>query len=92
MKKMLFLLVIAFEAIASTVHAQGTIQFLNSGLNAIQIRGVIGAPPTPAPIGTVVGVFWGTSREDLHLQLPTAVITTTPGVFNGGAVYPLPPS
>ena len=44
MKKMLFPLAIAFGAIASTVHAQGTIQFLNSGLNAIQSRARDGGP------------------------------------------------
>lgn len=84
---MLTLALVGLTAAAS--YAQGTIQFLNSGLNAIQFKDTAASVARPAPLGCVVGVFWGTTPGDLHLQLPTAVIDTTAGVWNGGAVYAL---
>lgn len=85
---MLTLALVGLSAVAS--FAQGTIQFLNSGLSPVLLRPTIGGTPAPAPLGTVMGVFWGTSADALSLQTPTTAIATTPGVFSGGTAYGLP--
>jgi len=71
------------------VFAQGTIQFLNSGLSPVKSHDGPGSTPVNAPTGTRIGVFWGATRDNLTLQTPTATIGATPGVFNGGSAYPL---
>jgi MYXO-CTERM domain-containing protein len=90
MKKTLLTLALAGLSAVAT-YAQGTIQFLNSGLSPVKYQAAPGAAivNVPIDIGAVVGVFWGTTAGDLHLQTPTARINTTAGVFNGGAVYGL---
>jgi len=77
---------------AAATYAQGTIQFLNSALSKIKYIDAPGAAVADAPIGTVVGVFWGPNGSSLTLVPTTATITTTAGVFSGGAVYALPGS
>lgn len=90
MKKTLLTLALVGLSAAAT-YAQGTIQFLNSGLSPVKYQAAAGAAIENVPInvGAVVGVFWGTTADNLHLQTPTARISTTAGVFNGGAVYGL---
>jgi hypothetical protein len=94
MKKTLLTLALVGLSAAAT-YAQGTIQFLNSGLSPVKFLAVPGGTPINAPqnIGIVMGVFWGTAAGDLHLQPQTAKIGSGPiptdGVFNGGAVYTL---
>jgi hypothetical protein len=93
-KTMLTLALVGLSAAAT--FAQGTIQFLNSGLSPVKFEAVPGSVAVNAPqnIGIVIGVWWGTSAASLQLQTPTAKIGTGPtpadGVFNGGAVYSLP--
>ncbi len=77
-------------SVAAT-RAQGTIQFRNSPLSKIEFCDTIGAPLVDAPVGTVVGVFWGRSPDVLTLVEDTATITTA-GLFNKGSAYPLPGS
>jgi MYXO-CTERM domain-containing protein len=90
MKKTLLTLALAGLSAVAT-YAQGTIQFLNSGLSPVKYESAPGvaAVNTPINIGAVVGVFWGATADSLTLQTPTAKINTTAGVFNGGAVYGL---
>jgi hypothetical protein len=93
-KTMLTLALVGLSAAAT--YAQGTIQFLNSGLSPVKYQEAPGGPIVNAPmgLGIVIGVFWGTSASALQLQQPTTTIGTGPtpaaGVFNGGAVYTLP--
>jgi len=75
-------------ASAVTTFAQGTIQFLNSGLSPVKLNTAAGGLVN-APTGTRIGVFWGTTANNLTLQTPTAAIGSTPGVFNGGNAYAL---
>ncbi len=91
MKKTLSLLVATCCFAAVSVHAQGTIQFLNSALSKLKYTAEPGAPTADMPVGAVVGVFWGRSADALTLAENTVVITT-PGLFNGGTVYALPGS
>lgn len=86
-KQILTLALVGVSAVAS--FAQGTIQFSNSGLNSIKYVDAPGVASVPAPLGTVVGVYWGRTADALSLQANTTVINTTAGVFNGGAVYGL---
>jgi hypothetical protein len=93
-KTMLTLALVGLSAAAT--YAQGTIQFLNSGLSPVKFQPIPGAVIVNAPqnIGIVIGVYWGTTADSLRLQTPTSRIGTGPtpadGVFNGGAVYSLP--
>ncbi len=73
----------------TSIRAQGTIQFLNSALSKIRAANWDGTFVGDAPVGTVVGVFYGSSPDSLTLAEPT-VRMTTPGLFNGGVVYALP--
>jgi hypothetical protein len=84
----LILLFVCLVALTKSAGAQGTIQFLNTSLSKIGMCISPNLPPVDAPVGTVVGVFWGFSRENLALQ-PHTVIVQTPGLFNGGVAYPL---
>jgi hypothetical protein len=87
-KTILTLALIGASAVAT--FAQGTIQFLNSGLSPVKFGVIPGAALVNAPTGVRVGVFWGTTRENLALQTPTTAIGATPGVFSGGSAYALP--
>src|SRR5215204_3270577 len=90
MKKTLFTLaLVGLSAVAS--YAQGTIQFLNTFQQKLGLIEVPGGVRVDAPAGTVVGVFWGTSADNLTL-VPATTTITTPGQFNGGAIYALPGS
>jgi hypothetical protein len=88
-KTMLTLALVGLSAAAT--YAQGTIQFLNSGLSPVKYQAAPGAAieNVPINIGAVVGVYWGRTADNLTLQTPTAKVNTTAGVFNGGAVYGL---
>jgi len=89
-KTMLTLALVGMTAVAS--HAQGTIQFSNTGASAIKYQDVFGGPVVNAPDGCVIGIFWGTSASSLALQTPTTVTTTSSGVsglYSGGTAYPL---
>ncbi len=81
------LLTLGIAAVASTVAAQGTIEFRNSALTKIKYLETSESAPVDAPVGTVVGLFWGQSPDSLTLASPTVVVTT-PGLFNGGT-YPI---
>ncbi len=70
-------------------QAQGTVQFLNSPQSKIKFCDAIGAPNIDAPVGTVVGVFWGRTPDTMTLVEDTATIATA-GLFNKGSAYPLP--
>lgn len=72
----------------SPVRAQGTIQFLNTALNKIKYIEDPCLPEVDAPVGTYVGVFYGTSPDSLQLSTPTARVSI-PGLFNGGSAYAL---
>ncbi len=74
---------------APSAKAQGTIQFLNSTLSKIRAADWDGTIMGDAPVGTVVGVFYGSSAESLALADAT-VRMKAPGLFNGGVVYALP--
>ena len=89
MKKTILTLALVGASAAAT-FAQGTIQFLNSGLSPVKYQVIPGAASVNAPTGTRIGVFWGTTREGLALQTPTTAVGTTLGVFSGGSAYPLP--
>lgn len=78
--------------------AQGTIQFLNSSLSKVKYQ-TGAALAVDAPTGTKIGVFWGTDAAGASaitglgrgtLVTPTASIGATPGIWYGGAVYPIP--
>ncbi len=69
--------------------AEGTIQFLNTPLNKIKYNEIAGGSSVDAPVGTYVGVFYGTSPSSLTLAEPTVRIVTA-GLFNGGTAYALP--
>lgn len=87
---MLTLALVGMTAVAS--HAQGTIQFSNTGASAVKYQDTIGGPVVNAPDGCVIGIFWGATADALTLQTPTTVTTTSSGVsglYNGGAVYSL---
>ena len=86
-KTILTLALVGASAVAT--FAQGTIQFLNSGLSPVKYIYVDGATAVNAPSGTRIGVFWGTS-PNVTLQTPTTTIGATAGVFSGGSAYPLP--
>ncbi len=78
----------AILALASmTAFAQGTVSFLNSALSKVKLS--TGPDQTvDCPVGTTFGIYWGENIENLTLAEPT-VVCTSPGLFNGGAVYPL---
>jgi len=89
-KTLLTLALVGMTAIAS--HAQGTIQFSNSGASPIKYQDVPGGAIVNAPDGCVIGIFWGANPDSLALQLPTTVTTTSSGVsglYSGGAAYAL---
>src|SRR5262245_4973911 len=81
------MLALTVVALSVSARGQGTIQFLNSGLSKIKAYTPVGV--VDAPVGTVVGVFWGRIPDRLTLVESTTVIRT-PGIFNGGAVYAIP--
>jgi len=87
-KTILTLALVGASAVAT--FAQGTIQFLNSGLSPVKYQDVRDGPIVNAPTGTRIGVFWGTTVGTLTLQTPTTTVGTTLGVFAGGSAYPLP--
>lgn len=73
-----------------SISAQGTIQFLNSAFSKLSYAAAPDAVVRDAPIGTVVGLFWGASSNALTLQTPAIPIHSTPGLFNSGSVYAIP--
>lgn len=87
-KTILTLALVGASAVAT--FAQGTIQFLNSGLSAVKYKDTTDAVAVNAPAGTRIGVFWGMSAGNLTLQTPTTTVGTTLGVFSGGSAYALP--
>ncbi len=89
MKKLVTILVATCCFAAFSVHAQGTIQFLNSALSKIKYQENVGSAAVDCPIGAVVGVFYGATPDSLTLATPTARVTA-PGLFSGGTVYALP--
>ncbi len=90
MKKILIPIVAVLLGLAAPMsHGQGTIQFLNSALSKIKYLDDPCAALTDAPVGAVVGVFYGASPDSLTLADTTARVTA-PGIFNGGTVYALP--
>jgi len=88
MKKTLFTLVLVTISIPKAA-ADGTVQFLNSSLSKVKYQEGPESPIVDAPIGTKIGLFWGTNPNNLTLVLPTATMIFN-GVFNGGVVYPIP--
>ncbi len=91
MKSPLLLAALLMASSSVAVHAQGTIQFLNSALSKLKYVETLGAATVDMPVGSVVGVFWGRSSDSLTLVENTVRITTA-GLFNGGTVYALPGS
>lgn len=87
-KTLLTMALVTLTAVAT--YAQGSIQMLNSPTQKLKYEDTTGAALVDAPLGTVVGIFYGQSADNLTLARPTATITTTAGNFNGGAVYLLP--
>lgn len=81
---MLTLALVGFSAAAT--YAQGTIAFANSFLSKLKIIDAPGAAAADAPIGTVVGVFYGPNLA----QQTDGVRMAAAGIWNGGAVYALP--
>lgn len=86
-KTLLTLALVGFSAVAT--YAQGTIQFLNTALQKLGYIEAPGAARVDAPVGTVVGVYWGTSAGALTL-VPATTVIATPGLYNAGTAYPLP--
>ncbi len=90
MKKILIPLVTAILGLVAPLsHGQGTIQFLNSALSKIKYLDDPCAALTDAPVGAVVGVFYGATSDSLTLAEATARMTA-PGIFSGGTVFALP--
>lgn len=89
MKSTLSLLVATWSFAAVSVHAQGTIQFLNTALSKIKYQQNANSAAVDCPIGAVVGVFYGATPDSLTLATPTARVTSA-GLFSGGTVYVLP--
>jgi hypothetical protein len=90
---------LALAGFAMQIQAQGafegTVQFFNSVLSPIYYQETPGSPQVLAPIGTHVGIFWGTVAEGQSsvvgmgrgtLDFPTATIQT-PGLWNGDWAY-----
>jgi hypothetical protein len=74
-----------------SLYAQGTVQFFNSALSKLKYQDVAGAPLVDMPVGVVVGLYWGTSPDSLHLE-PRPWTIVTPGLFGTSqatGVYPL---
>lgn len=88
MKKTMLTLVLVGLSAAAT-YAQGTIQFLNSTLSAVKYQEAPGATIVNAPVGCVIGVFYGSSGANLAQNTDGTPIIT-PGVFNAGTQYALP--
>jgi hypothetical protein len=93
-----FLLVAGLPGVGS---AQGTIQFFNSALSRISYQAYFGEPiisGTAVPGGFRIGVFWvpdsAGSSALAGIGKGTLVTPTTlsqpGGLFNAGAVYPIP--
>jgi hypothetical protein len=88
-KTLLTLALVGLSAAAS--FAQGTIQFFNSALSKIKYVDAPGGVAVDAPAGVVVGVYWGTSADNLRLE-PRPWTIVTPGLFGTSTatgVYPL---
>ncbi len=75
-----------FAVISTVAQGQGagTVQFLNSALSKVKIQTADGLQD--APVGTVIGLFWGETVDSLRLSQPTTTLTA-PGLFNSGTVY-----
>lgn len=82
------LLTLALVALSAAASQAQTVQFLNTALNKIKYVDTLGAAAVDAPAGTVVGIFYGSSADNLSLSEPTTTISN-PGLFNGGSLYSL---
>lgn len=90
MKKLLVLwLAVACIAPGQLACAQGSVQFLNTALSKLRFYDSPVGQVVDAPVGTVVGLYWGQSPDTLSL-LENTVQVTTAGFFNGGSVYAIP--
>lgn len=85
----MFITTILVGGSITTATADGTVQFLNSALSKVKYQETAVGPIVDAPIGTRIGIFWGTDPTNLSLVLPTTTIAVD-GIFNGGFVYPIP--
>lgn len=88
MKQLSMVLVLAAFSSAAA-FGQGSIQFLNNALSRLSLQATNGGGVQAAPLGTVVGVFWGTSSNALTFEPRPVTIDLTPGVFIGATVYGL---
>jgi hypothetical protein len=73
------------------LQAQGTIQFFNSALSKLKYDFGPGTVAVDAPAGVVVGIYWGTSPDNLRLE-PRPWTIVIPGLFGSSTatgVYPL---
>lgn len=79
---------VAMGLAAGGAWAQGTVQFANSALSKIKLASDPSTLLVDCPVGYRIGLFWGTSADNLTLSTPTAAISS-PGIFSGGIVYPI---
>lgn len=86
-KTLLTLALVGLSAVAT--YAQGTVQFANSALSKVKYQADSAAAVVDAPTGTKIGLFWGTSADNLALVTPTSAIGATAGIWAGGTVYPI---
>lgn len=97
-KTLITLALVGLSAVAT--YAQGTVQFANSALasSKVKYQESPGAAIVDAPVGMVIGLFWGedaagsaaiTGQGKGTLSLPTTTIVN-PGVFAGGTAYQVP--
>lgn len=76
----------------AAAFGQGTIQIQNSALTRIKYQANCDVAPVDAPVGSIViGVFWGTSPDQLTMS-PVTLGLIGAGIIGGGAVYALPGS
>lgn len=82
------ILALTASLVTTVAQAQGTVQFLNSTLSKVKIQTAEGLQD--APVGTVIGLFWGESANNPLSRVEPTTTLTSPGVFGGGTVYAIP--
>jgi hypothetical protein len=85
------LIAMALAGSQRSLPAQGTVQFFNSALSKLKFMDAPGSPAVDMPVGVVVGLYWGHSPDNLHLE-PRPWTIVTPGLFGTSTatgVYPL---
>lgn len=80
MNKKTLVIALAASLVAIGVQAQGTVSFANSAATRITLF----ESGDPAPTGTAVGLYWGTSSDEAGLALGPTANLIAPGIFVAG--------